>query len=137
MKNTKVKNVNNMESKVISVKKAVSLIREKKLRKYQKVDFKNQKINSFDALLLGKNGVDVPEELIDYDDHKIDFSDIPEITDEDLATGKINWDATSEIQLNQEVSDWIKRENININEFAAMLIQNFYENMKSFHSSKV
>lgn len=126
-----------MESKVISVKKAVSLIREKKLRKYQKVDFKNQKINSFDALLLGKNGVDVPEELIDYDDHKIDFSDIPEITDEDLATGKINWDATSEIQLNQEVSDWIKRENININEFAAMLIQNFYENMKSFHSSKV
>ena len=35
--------------------------------------------------LLGEKGLDVPDELIVYDDSKIDFSDCPEITDEDIA----------------------------------------------------
>lgn len=126
-----------MESKIVSVKEAVVLAKKKKFRKYQKIDFTDQKIYSFEALLLGKNGIDVPEELIDYDDSKIDFSDIPEITDEDLATGKICWKVNADIALNKEVSDWIRRENIDVSEFAARLIQSFYENMKSFHSSKV
>jgi len=80
---------------------------------------------------LGKNGIDVPEELIEYDDDKIDYSDIPAITDKDIQSGKIKWTINAEIPLEKEITDWISKEDINISEFAAKLIRNFYEGIKS------
>ena len=95
------------------------------------VIFNKEKILWKDALILGKNGFEVPQELIDYDDENIDYSDIPPITDKDIESGKIKWTIKTELTLDKEIKDWIKKENININEFAAKLIQNFYENIKS------
>jgi hypothetical protein len=80
---------------------------------------------------LGQHGIDVPEDLIDYDNTQIDFSDIPELTDEDLSSGKIGWTVTAEIPLEKEIQDWIKSENIDINRFVSKLIRNFYDNVKS------
>ena len=37
----------------------------------------------------------------------------------------------AELNLDNDIRDWIKKENININEFAAKLIKNFHENIKS------
>lgn len=120
-----------MEQNIIIVKKAVALIKNNKLTHQFKVDFKNQKVDALDAILLGKNGIEVPEEIIEYDDDKIDFSDIPEITDKDISDGKIKWTVNADIPLDKEVTDWLSKENININEFAAKLIRNFYENINS------
>ena len=120
-----------MNSVNISVKKAISLIKKKEFKSKYKIDFKNEKIDALDAILLGKNGINVPEDLIEYDDDKIDYSDIPEITDKDIEEGKIKWTMNAELNLDNDIRDWIKKENINLNEFAAKLIRNFYETIKS------
>jgi len=95
------------------------------------IDFNKETVPWKDAMILGKNGIEVPQELIDYDDENIDYSDIPPITEEDIQTGKIKWIINAELALDKEIADWIKNENININEFAAKLIRNFYEGIKS------
>ena len=120
-----------MKANKISASEAVNLIKKGTFSSYYEIDFTNAKINVFDAVLLGKNGVDVPEELIEYDDDKIDYSDIPAITDEDIESGKIKWTINTELVLEKEITDWIKKENINISEFAAKLIRNFYDGVKS------
>ena len=66
-----------------------------------------------------------------YNDKTIDFSDITEITDKDITDGKIRWTVNADLPLDREVTEWIKKENININEFAAKLIRNFYESITS------
>ncbi|HZK08562.1 MAG TPA: hypothetical protein VFC92_10220 [Bacteroidales bacterium] len=66
-----------------------------------------------------------------YNDHKIDFSDNPEITDQDFVDGKVKWFVKTEIPLDAEIREWIGTENINLGEFAAKLIQTFYDNIKT------
>ena len=105
-----------MNSVNISVEKAIFLIEKKEFNSKYKIDFKNKKIDALDAILLGKNGIDVPENLIEYDDDKIDYSDIPEITYKDIEEGKIKWTMNVELNLYNDIRDWIKRENINLNE---------------------
>lgn len=61
----------------------------------------------------------------------IDFSDIPEITNEDISSGKIKWTISAEIPLDKEIQDWLKHENIDVNTFLSRLIRNFYDNIKS------
>jgi len=94
-------------------------------------DFNNETILWKEAMILGKNGIDVPQELIDYDDDNIDYSNIPPITDEDIESGKIKWIINAELSLEKEVADWIKKENIDVSKFAAKLIRNFYDGIKS------
>jgi len=120
-----------MSKEKISVNEAINLIKNNKFNSTIEIDFDKSMIDVFDAVLLGKNGIDVPEALIKYDDEKIDYSDIPAITDEDIKSGKIKWTISTEIALEQEITDWIKKENINLSEFAAKLIRDFYEGIKS------
>lgn len=94
-------------------------------------DFNNERIPWKDALKLGKNGIEVPQVYIDYDDENIDYTDIPAITDQDLAEGKIKWIINAELSLDKEITDWIRRENINVSALATTLIRNFYEELKS------
>ncbi len=115
----------------ISVKEAIILIKENSFNEKLEIYFENRQIDVFDAVLLGKNGIDVPENLIEYDDDKIDYSDIPEITEKDIESGKIIWTIKTEISLEKEITDWIKKENINVSEFATKLIRNFYDGIKS------
>ncbi len=72
-------------------KKALELLKNDISISEYEVYFDDEKIEALDAFLLDKNEADVPEELIYYDDDKIDFSDIPDITDEDMASRKIKW----------------------------------------------
>ncbi len=128
MKSEKIPNV---KTNKISVKQALNLIKENKFDSDFEIAFNDDKINAFDAVLLGKEGIEVPEELIVYDDTKIDYSDIPEITDEDIESGKIKWIHKAEIPIRKEVEDWIKQEKININILLADLVENFYKTMKN------
>ena len=120
-----------METKKISVEQAIDLIKKDEYNSKYEIAFTDKKIDAFDAILLGKNGIEVPDELIEYDDDKIDYSDIPAITDEDIESGKIRWTINTELALEKEIADWIKKEDINVGEFAANLIRNFYKGMKS------
>ena len=124
-----------MKTNKITVQQAIDLINKNQYNSKFEIGFTSEKVNVFDAILLGKNGIDVPENLIEYDDEKIDYSDIPAITDEDIKTGKIKWTINTELALEQEITDWIKKENINIGEFAANLIRSFYKGVKSIQKN--
>jgi len=125
-----------MKTEAVSVKKAIGLIRNNKFNKHYTIDFKNRDVEALDAILLGKHGVVVPEDRIIYNDLKINFSDNPEIMDQDIADGKIKWFVKTEIPLDAEIREWIGAENINLGEFAAKLIQNFYDNIKTLPKRK-
>ncbi len=67
--------------------------------------FDSEKVLWKDALILGKKGIEVPEELIEYGDENIDYTDIPPITDEDIASGKIKWIHKAEVPIRKEIED--------------------------------
>lgn len=115
----------------ISVKQAILLIKNNKFNNTYVVDFNNEPVEALDVMLLAKNGITVPEDLIYYDDDNIDFSDIPEITDEDIETKKIIPVVIAEIAIDNEIQEWMRKEKINLNQFSAKLIKNFYDNLKS------
>jgi len=94
------------------------------------IEFDNDTIPWQEAMILGKQGFKIPQNYIDYQDDAIDYSDIEPITEQDIESGKINWSINAELALEKEITDWIKKENININEFATKLIRNFYEGVK-------
>ena len=124
-----------MKTNKISVNEALNLIRAGKFNTDFEINFADKKIDAFDAVLLGKNGIDVPEELIEYDDDKIDFSDDPDITDKDLETGKIKWIHKAEVPIRKEVEDWLREEKIDINTLLSDLVENFYKTMKNIRKN--
>lgn len=99
-----------MEANKISVEDALNLIKAGKFNSKVEVYFTEAKIDVIDAFLQGKNGIDVPDSLIEYDDDKIDYSDIPAITDEDIESGKIGWIRNAQIPVRKEIEDWIVAE---------------------------
>ena len=115
----------------ISVKEAILQIKQNSFSPANEIDFRDTKIDVTNAVLLGKNGIDVPEELIEYDDDKIDYSDIPPITDEDFERGKLVNVIPAHINVDAETEDWLKKSNINHNKLLSSLLQNFYKSVKS------
>ena len=106
-----------METKTINQQEAVKLLKSgKNISKY-KVVFNEEKIEALHAILLGKNKVEVPEELIYYDDDAIDFSDDPDITDEDLETGRIVWSIKTSLPVDKELKDWIVKEKVDVDNY--------------------
>jgi hypothetical protein len=118
-----------MDTNIINQAKAIELIKNGFFNSEYQIVFDNTTIDALDVILLGKNGVDVPENLINYNDSNLDYSDIPPITDEDIETGKIKWIINAEIPLESEISNWIKIQNIDINQLTTQLIKNFYQTM--------
>ena len=124
-----------METNKISVDEALKQIRAGNFNSNAEIIFSDEKIDAFDAILLGKNGIDVPEELIQYDDDKIDYSDIPPITDDDLTSGKIKWLHKAEFLIPKEVEDWLKEEKIDLNTLLSDLVVNFYKTIKNIQKN--
>ena len=126
-----------MEHKIINQNQAIKILKLGEDISNFQIQFNEQKIEAKNAILLGKNKVEVPQKLIYYDDKTTDFSDDPDITDKDLEEGKIKWIIKAEMPLENEITAWIKKENININEFAAQLIRNFYQGIKSMPKNNI
>jgi len=124
-----------MKKTIVNQRQAIKLLKEKKDISLFSIEFNEHKIEAIDAILLGKNKIDVPEHLIFYDDDSIDFSDDPDITDEDIETGKIKWIVNTEISLESEISNWIKLQNIDLSQLTTQLIKNFYQTMKNIQKN--
>lgn len=121
-----------MELKTINQHEAIKLLEAgKDISKY-KVVFNSKKVEALQAILLGKNKIAVPENLIYYDDDAIDFSDDPDITDEDLEQGKIVWSIKTSLPVDKELKDWIVKEKIDVDKLLIKLMRNFYETVKDF-----
>jgi hypothetical protein len=120
-----------MEKSIINQAQAIDLLKNHKSLEGFEIRFDATPIEALEAFLLRKNGVAVPDNLIFYDDSAIDFSDDPDLTDEDLATGKIKWVVKAELSIDEEVKVWIQEEKINLNALLADLVTSFYKNVKS------
>ena len=137
-----------METNKISAKEAIELIQKEELNSSYEVVFNEEAIDAFEALLLSRNGILVPENLIEYDDEKIDYSDIPAITDEDIASGKIKWTSDlfenkveptreskcvceTRLEISEEIDKWLKAEQIDVNALLSSLLDGFYKTLKT------
>ena len=125
-----------MEAKKLHWKSVIELINNSEKTENMILEFNdNEKILWKDAMLLGKKGFKVPDSNIDYDEDNIDCSDIPEITQEDIDTGKIQWIYKAAVPIRKEIDDWIKHEKIDVNKLLAELVENFYKTMKNINKN--
>lgn len=99
------------------------------------IDFKNENVPFKEVALLNRFGFRVPENLVAYEDENIDFSDDPDITDEDMETGKISWSVKANFMLEPEIKQWIEEEHIEINSLIPKLMKSFYETVKHIRNS--
>jgi hypothetical protein len=119
-----------MEAKKIQWKQAIELLNSNKTINQDEIEF-NEIIHIHDVIIFNKNGINVPEHLINYDDENIDCSDIQEITLDDIKTGKLIKVLPAQIKLDTETENWIKKSNINYNELLSNLLKNFYQSIKT------
>jgi len=120
----------NMESKTINQKEAIDKIQSGEDVSVYNIVFNQEKVEALEAILLGRNKIIVPENLIYYNDQDIDYSDDAALTDDDLESGKIQWTIRPEIHLEKEITDWIKQENIKLDELVPHLLKSFYQSVK-------
>jgi len=119
-----------MKAKKIHWKKAIELLNNNKLISQDEIEF-SEIIHIHDVIIFNKNGINVPEHLINYDDDNIDCSDIQEITLDDINSGKLIRVLPAQIKLDIETENWIKKSNINYNELLSNLLKNFYQSIKT------
>ncbi len=109
---------------------AIKLLKTGKSILQTEINFKNEQIPVRDVGFFNKYSIRVPEDLVFYDDDNIDCSDILEITDEDIETGKIQWLKIDEFPIDSEIRSWITSQNIKLNELLPYLLKNFYQTIK-------
>lgn len=90
----------------------------------------NESIDAMDAFHLRKNGVDVPEDLVTYNDDDIaydpEFDDYEwERTDLD-PLNDLKAKLTVSIEIKEDVKEWIQKNGIEVNHLMEALLQNFY-----------
>jgi hypothetical protein len=111
-------------------KELVEILQKNEKPENVEIDFRNEMLDFKNVSLLNRFGFNVPKNLINYDDENIDFSDDPDITDEDIETGKISWSIKANFNIEPEIKQWIKTEKIEINSLIPQLMKNFYETVK-------
>ena len=121
-----------MENYILNQEEAIKLLEAGEDISEYKVVFNEEKIEALKAIMLGKNKIEVPSELIYYDDDTIDFSDDPDTTDEDFDTGKLVWNLKTSLPIDKEIRDWITKEKIDVDKLLLKLMRNFYETLKDF-----
>lgn len=123
-----------MTAQIINQKKAIELLKKgEQLSAYQ-VRFDEEMVEALDALLLRKNGIALPDDLVYYDDSDIDFEDDADLTSADLSNGRLIRILKAEIPVDNEVADWVQKRHININTLLANLMTDFYRNWKTTQS---
>ncbi|GJM36527.1 MAG: hypothetical protein DHS20C18_55280 [Saprospiraceae bacterium] len=119
-----------MTSKSITVTEAIKRLEEGKKIEGITIDFENTKVKALDAFKLGKVGIEVPDEVIDYDDADItydpDFDDYEwERTDIDPIRD-LKEKLTVSIEIDKDVKAWIQKNEISLDQLIEELIRSFY-----------
>lgn len=120
-----------MIAKTINQTKAVELLRSGQSISGYQIQFTEDKVEALDAFLLRKNGVELPDYLVFYDDESIDFGDDADISAEDFVHEKLVRVLRAEVVVDQEIADWVSQDNINVNQLLTNLMKDFYKNAKA------
>ena len=120
-------------SKKISVKEALRLISLGEFSTKMEVIYEGvEGIEAIDAVALGEAGVDVPENLIFYDDTTIvddeEFDGPWEKIDSDIEEEAKHLQI--EIKIDAEIRNWINSNHIDVNSLVKKLIEDAYRTAK-------
>ena len=121
-----------MKNKNIYWKDVIEMLKKGVDKKDFDIDFNNEKVEFKEASLLNRNGIRVPENLIYYDEDNIDFSDNPDITNEEIALMNSSFNIAEILPVKPEIKEWIKKEKIDVNKILGMLVENLCKTMKVF-----
>lgn len=119
-----------MTNKSITVDEALARIREGSDLDGLSIDFSEAKVKALDAFKLGKAGIEVPDEVIEYKDadiaHDPEFDDYEwERTDVDPLQ-LVKEELTVQIELDKDIHDWIQENDISLDDLIEELITGFY-----------
>lgn len=116
-------------------KDAISVLKTGKNDTRFEIEFNNEIIDFKEVTLFNRFGYQVPEHLISYpDDSEIDFTDDADFTDTGYLENVYNGvDLTKVLPIENEIKEWIKKEEIDVNQLAVRLIKNFYETVRNVH----
>lgn len=118
-------------AQTINQKKAVELLRGGQSVSDYTIYFNDDKIEALDAFLLRKNGIDLPDNLVFYDDASIDFEDDEDLVAGDFEQEKLVRVLRAEVVIDNEMADWVVQSNINVNQLLSNLMRDFYKNAKA------
>ncbi len=93
-----------MEIKTIYWKKLIEFLEKGQNPSIINIDFKNEILEFKEVLLLNRHGFRVPENLVNYNDDDIDYSDDPELTEEELK--QLKPVIHIPVPLQKEVKEW-------------------------------
>jgi len=120
-----------MAMQTINQKKAVELLKGGQAVNDYDIHFNDDKVEALDAFLLRKNGIEIPDHLVFYDDESIDFDDDADIATEDFENEKLVRVLRAEVAVDKEIADWVSQGNVNVNELLTNLMRDFYKNAKA------
>jgi hypothetical protein len=120
-----------METKKIYWQELIQMIEQGLEIKDYEIDFRNEKLDFKKVAFLNRNGIKVPEEFIVYDDTDIDFSEDPDLSEEEISQIEMSFTLIDNLSVEPEIKEWIKKEQIDVNKLAAQLITSFYKAVKN------
>jgi len=119
-----------MNSKLITASEALERLKNGENLTGLTIDFATEKVKALDAFALGKAGIEVPDEVIEYDDANIAYD--PEF--DDYEWKRIDFDPleglqkrlTVSIAIDQEVKEWVHKNGVAIDQLLEKLLHDFY-----------
>jgi hypothetical protein len=119
-----------MNSKTIKPSEALERLKKGETIEGLSINFKGAKVKALDAFKLGKAGVDVPDEVIVYEDADVAYD--PEFDDyqwkrTDLdPLESLKEKLTVNIEVDKQVNAWIQKNHVEIDHLIEKLIHDFY-----------
>ncbi len=120
-----------MSDKQINQRKALAILKKGESLGDYSIQLDETKVEALDAMLLRKNGIPLPDELVYYADEDIQFDDDAALTDEDLEHGKLVRVVHANVKIDNEIADWIHDSKIDLDVLLSELIQAFYQKRKA------
>jgi len=119
-----------MSSKSITVSDALERLKNGEKIEGTTIEFKGAKVKALDAFKLGKAGIEVPDEVIEYDDADVAYD--PEFDDHEWERTDIDpfeslkEKLTVNIEIEKDVDAWIQKNGIELGHLLEKLIHDFY-----------
>ncbi len=82
--------------------------------KNKKIIFDNKKINWKDAIIFAKLGFKIPIDLIDNEIEKIDYSEIPSVSEKDIKQGKYTEMKSIMLMIKKENYDFVIKNKLDL-----------------------
>jgi hypothetical protein len=120
---------NNMEQNITKIdwKKAWEMVKSGKTVKQEEIRFTEELLPWYVVQDLNDVGLRVPKNLVDYQDDKIDYSDIPPI---EQLLEKGSYKEVFAVKFDNDIANWLRESKINYNVLLNDFLKTVYQSIK-------